>query len=887
MAIFGKLGWGVATWGAVPAGQRGEDIESPSSGHEDGTPQVGRGSYAEDVYLSASEFRKSVFFGADGTPVTAAQARAFIAAHSTPAAALGGSAVYSMTLKAKSWASHMTEFVRDYLNGVNGISGTIKIWYRVTRDFPVLIKIWVKGIQDLGTALYPTRIRDFPALFVAVPPEDILAALQSVPPANLPSYTLAIPPVNLGARGGGHFPAYLLAFVSVTQPEDFPAYIIGGYSGLLDLGATLSQTGAFVGMAGFMKVLLPAAGNLTAQLKTIGVALGNLPASMQPIHLADLAATLVTERVYDLCALILGVNTNVVANITAIITSLQSGQVDLPVEMLRAMQGGITSMMADILARISREDLTAFIRGFISSTVDLSAQVTSVAPFININKVVLSLLPLIDLDAFIIQRGGFSPVRATITARHHASTYTASDAGFTTIASSYRFYLGTTRGLFSPPGATPIIKVTSYSNVASLPDLHATVTGNHVSNLGASISYYPYVGMGAYISPTTADRLRDFNALVYGYRATDITASLSVSGGYTALPATLIVAGASAGLGAILIPYIDTLALSVVSISTVPVANLGALINYGSLVPCSPTTMLASMGAFIRPAARGIFGAGYSLGATINALSATSALSGAIIGRKRTRISILSLTFRARTRGSERVRASINPVVPRATDLAVDIRGLLHEVDFPASLTPVRYSPYDAEFTAVENLVNLKTGAMKDVLVSFRSQVSSYVYDEITSAVYSTDRGTWTIDLRTTTPLGSFFDRSPENRKLVLSGIYEFYSLDEAIRGALVMLCERRQQSIGAVLTTRGAVARLVAHVGVVDGDHLSSLPSKLVAVFNSPDLPANINLGPFTSSLSALGAIVTSAYVNRVASLSGYIFGAVSGDIAASIEVA
>jgi hypothetical protein len=216
--------------------------------------------------------------------------------------------------------------------------------------------------------------------------------------------------------------------------------------------------------------------------------------------------------------------------------------------------------------------------------------------------------------------------------------------------------------------------------------------------------------------------------------------------------------------------------------------------------------------------------------------------------------------------------------------MAASITGLLHEFDLPATLTPLVFTPHDVDFTALENVHNLVTGDIKSVLFSFRSQVHFYVFEEVTSAVYATDRGTWAVDLRSLNRDASFFDRSLDNREFVFTDVSEFASLDEAIRSAIVILCERRQNNITASLVPRGAISDLAVQIGITSGDRLLHLPAKLVAVLNSPDLSALINTGQQTSDLLAMSASVTPENVESTGDLLSSIIAKNDTDLLAEI---
>jgi hypothetical protein len=196
----------------------------------------------------------------------------------------------------------------------------------------------------------------------------------------------------------------------------------------------------------------------------------------------------------------------------------------------------------------------------------------------------------------------------------------------------------------------------------------------------------------------------------------------------------------------------------------------------------------------------------------------------------------------------------------------------------------VRYQLHDVDFTATESVANFASGDVKDVLLSFRTQVQSYVYEEVTDSVYATDRGTWAIDLRTLAREASFFDRALDNREYVLDQLQEFYSLDEAIRAAIVILCERRQFHLSASLTVRGAIADMGAQVTAFSTDRVFDLNSKIMPVVNLPDISATINTSTQSSGFAAVAAIVTPSSSQVLTNLQGEIVGDITTNLTAEI---
>lgn len=585
--------------------------------------------------------------------------------------------------------------------------------------------------------------------------------------------------------------------------------------------------------------------------------------------MSDLPASIITQRIREM---------------RAIITGFAPGTSDLPATVARIDSASIDIQAHTIAQFIDLTNLAAQLRIIQLGGTDVPSSLTAVAPFYNINKVPFQLVPLANLDADLTQTGGFLPMGAIITPVHSVSTGTAADAGFVVTATSYRFYLGTTGGLFIPPQNIPQVRVSTHKNNTNLPDLSATIAAWNQSDLSATISTYPTADLSGTATALGFDHISDISASTAANHIRNLQASLTSVGDFVGLSASVITRGHVGNLGAVIVPFIDPLGLSVIPVSTQPVANLGAIINYGSLVKCAPTSSIKSLAAYIKPLVTGTVDNMANLSAEITSSLVALDLPTTIEGKKITRIRTLNLTFTAKIRESAALRGSIIPIAHTYSDLASSITGLLHEVDLPASLTPIRYKPQDVNYTAVEVVANLTSGTIKDVLLSFRSQVQHYVYEDVTNAVYATDRGTWAVDLRTQETSDNFFDRALNNREYTLDGLQEFYTLDEAIRSAIVILCERRQSNLGATITVRGASSDLGAQVGAFNLERVVDLPAAIMPVLNLPDISATINTGKQSSSFVAMVGIITPSNARALGDISGSIFGDVEIDLSAEI---
>lgn len=873
MAGFGKRPWGSSPFGSLLSGITGvPETKTPTDSVTQGTAG-GTGTSGAEAVLSLTDFENAVFTGDPGTTVNPQHVAAYVKSFGP---VFGTSVSYASVLKAKSWTNVASYVAYD--------PGTITA---PPVDLPVIIKAAGQGLKDLSAhvfafggantgdpvdlpaSLQPHYLEDMPAIMAVIDAVNLPTSLITIPGVNLPTRADPIPGVNLGATGGGHFPEDFPASAGAVPPVDLPVYIRGGFSDVANLLASVVQVGGFSDLGVILSIALPDIKNLEAKIGVIGQGTKELPAQLQPIHESDLPATIITQRIREM---------------RAIITGFAPGTSDLSASLARISSASIDMQAHTIAQFIDLVDLAGKVRIVQLGGNDVPSSLTAVAPFYNINKVPLQLVPLTNLDAVLTQHGGFLPMSAIITPVHSVSTGTAADSGFVVTASSYRFYLGTTGGLFIPPQIIPQVRVSTYTNNTNHPDLHATIAAWNQTSLSASISTYPSKDLSGTMGALGFDRIADFPALISGNNVRNLQASLTTVGGFIGLSATVTTLGHVGNLGGTIIPFIDPLALSIVSVSTQPIFDLGAIINYDSFVRCAPTSFISHVSAYIKPLVTGTPNNQLDMSAEILSRLAALDMSATIEGKKITRIRILNLTFTAKIRESALMRGNVTPLHHVYSDMATSITGLLHEVDLPATLAVVRYAPSDINFTAVEVVGNLITAEIKDVLISFRSQVTHYVYEDITNAVYATDRGTWAIDVRTLATTDNFFDRALNNREYTLEGLQEFYSLDEAIRSAVVILCERRQVGLGATLTVRGAAADVGAQVGAFSLERVVDIPTKIMPVAHLPDITATINAGIQSSAFTTMAAVVVPNNTEVLENLPGDIFGDIPFNLGAEI---
>lgn len=870
MSRFGKRPWGASPFGSTPTRVTGTPlIKDPVQDPIFGQPVD---SSAVEAVLSLTEFETAIFSGNPQLTVNTHHVSAYVGSFFPKQ---GTHAAPIQVHVAKTWSDIATyqAYTPTITSATSDLGAIVQVSIKASADVSAYLfafgAVFTGDPVNLPATLQPITIEDFPAILAAIDAANLLGSIESIPGVNLPSVIESIPGIDLPATGGGHFPEDIPAMAAAVEPVQLPVFLRAGYSDVADISASLSGQGRIDDFRAHLKVFLLGSADLLAKIRVTGKSTLDMQATLQPYREVNLPASIITQRIRDVRAIILGFSPDTL---------------DLPASIARIDSASFDVSGYVVAQFIALVDIAGKLRAVQLGGNDVPSSLTAVLPFFNISTVPLQFIPLTDMDATLTQTGGHLSLRAGLTPVHRVSTGEADDAGFITTASSYKFYLGTTSGLFIPAQVVPQVVVTAYINKYSRPDLHASITGWNETDLSASLSVYPFSGLPAMLVGIGLDHLSDVVAAIHAVHTGDLQASLSVSGGLTNIQATLSPTGVINDFGATLIPFVDPLSMSVISVSTQPIYDLGASINYDSFVKCSPTSVVSELSAYIKPIITGTADNMSDMSAEILSSLAALDMSASIIGRKRTRIRILDLTFTAKNRGTETIRASITPEAHEFGNLTAQVVGLLHEADLPATILPVRYALNDSSFTAIEKVLNLSTGEIKDVLVSFRSQVQHYVYEDVTDAVYATDRGTWAIDLRTLMQGSDFFNRSLNNREQVVDSLQEYYSLDEAIRAGVVILCERRQAGLTASLTVRGAVADLGAQAIAYSLDNVSSLPAKIMPVVNLPDLGATINIGSQMSDLFQLSATLTPGSLAVVGDIIGSIIGDVTDDLTAEI---
>lgn len=836
---------------------------------------------------------------------------------SIPSSILVSSEVYPNIIQglfSKDWLRAPIVFLRDFIADTTNLAARISGFLDVYEE-------------DLPGLLFPVHERDLPASTFGYPPEDITAFISITSAPNLTAYLQTIPGKDLPAFAGAHPPEDITAHIAPYLPVNLTAFLHPVKSTVANLSASLQQIGGFKDLSFFSR----AAYRETTDLKTKLIVRTpvNLTAYLHGFDVFDLPADIITQRIKDMRAIIRGWVRESEEQLRGIIRITFSQSENLPVEALKAVVSTNTSdnpfnldrvqtsffgnnflfgtkrggafkftlqpvfgdfpdLHGSIFAKIlAISDFFAVIRATFPGTGDIGSSTVAVTPSININKIGLSLRPLKNLNASIIQRGGFIGLNTIVTGVVKASTYTSEDSGFSTSATSYKFLLGTSGGLVIPSKNVPTIIITSHFNNASLPDLNGTISGWVVSNLSAYIKEYEFLALPSSLNAIDISHISALSAHIAPFRETNLSASITQAGQFQSLASSINVSGGVSDLNTFIHPYINPLAYNVVPISTKPFQDLSAIINYESYVRCAVRSQALNLSAFVKVVSGNTEDTKVNLTAYLNALSLVLDLAAEVEPRKRTRIRTLTLNFRTGIRSSKGISAVVVPSRSTQSSLLTSIIGLSHTKDLASSINVVRYGIVDPPVTLSETVIKLDNPDYSSkIMVAFRSQVSSYVFEELSSKVYTTDKGTWALDMRTANTQSGFFDLATSNSVLKMEDITEYKTLDEAIRAGIVILTERRRYDIPASISAAGQIGDLKVAIGVTSSDLLKDLKSSVTTVENLPDLAAAINTGLQSSSFNVLGGLIKPENTKVSGDMGASIDGSIINDLPASLTV-
>ena len=510
MAGFGKRPWGVSPFGSILFGITGTPEEKVPTGSVTKGAPAGTGASGPEVVISLSEFENAIFNSTSGETINPQHISAYVKSFDP---ALGSAEVINKILKTKTWSSSDSYVAYDqgFLPDTADLGVVVKAAGRVTSDLSAHIfsfgSIFTGIPVDVQATLQPHNLEDLQAIVATIDAVNLPAQVESIPGINLPGQADPVASINLGATSGAHPPEDVAAYIASVFPVDMEVFIRGGFSDTLQLAASIVQSGQVGDMQAVVTVASTTVKDIIGSLRVIGRGVNDLPAQVQPHRLVDLPASIITQRIRDVRAIITGVS-QIHSDLHASIARIDSASFDII--------GHIAAKFIDIV------DVTAALHVVGLGGTDIPSSLTSVAPFININSVILKLVPLINLDADLTSFGGFLETRASITPVHTTSTETAEDSGFLTTASSYRLYLGTTRGFFVPPQNIPKIVTTTHSNEHDLPDLHATIAAWNQADLSAAISVYPSTDVPATLYSLDLDHLSNLSAGIGVYWPKDV-----------------------------------------------------------------------------------------------------------------------------------------------------------------------------------------------------------------------------------------------------------------------------------------------------------------------------------------------------------------------------
>jgi hypothetical protein len=378
---------------------------------------------------------------------------------------------------------------------------TMEIFAQKFRESEIrgIITGWVREVPfDLQSILNPFHTSDIDGSVYGIPGEDIFGELNTVPYVPLGGSLQTIPYVALYASAGGHLPALLGASIGGHLPVDLPAFLRSTISATADLGASITRIGYFEHLPAYIHGLTRG----TSDLRSILIVrmTPDLFASINGSVIADIAASLTTQREKSIIGVINGWRRQVPADITAVIRRQDSATKDLPVYPLRAVISTHTSDKPPnlhkpahlfpnnkyVFGSRSRGLYVLILEPIFGRFPDLHAQLNALpylhfdlGAYLNINKCNIQLIPSSIIYASIFTSSGYKQITATIKPIFRDSTGTSPGSGYTTVANAYTFYIATNRGFIVPQRIQSTIRVEVYNNSHPRPDLNAYISGHH------------------------------------------------------------------------------------------------------------------------------------------------------------------------------------------------------------------------------------------------------------------------------------------------------------------------------------------------------------------------------------------------------------------------
>jgi hypothetical protein len=770
--------------------------------------------------------------------------------------------------------------------------------------------------EDINANITSTYTKDITGILTTIPYVVLNGILVTIPYKDLPTTVMPVPPKDMYAFGGGHYPKDLGASLEVKQPIPLYALIRAGDTSVSDVTANITSSGAWSIIEAHVKALTAASLDLPVNIicripvdfraYLTGWATLGISASIVGVYSSDIGGWITPwyrENEKDMVSFVRaswGGVSDIPTHIYGWISTHTSdkptnfyllrrfpnrfliGQPKgLSVLKIEIVWGDFPDLHASIIGDpFYVKDLLAYILPTTRPNVDLDADIKAVTQTIHITKIPLNIVNLSDLSVYISAFSGYLPMSANIRGVAEVHTTTAANSGWVYTSSSVRFYLGTNLGLAIPPRRESAIRPSLFINTSPIPDLWAYIFGWEVFDIGASISVQPYIVITGSIIAQDTTHLSSITAYITSTYTRDIAATITGLGSYASISADISSAGGALDLAATIKPYLKILGFRLIAIETQPFLDLRAILN--PIFSCGGESTYSNISAFIRACS-----SSSSLGnlyASIYPTTDRLDISASITGRLLTKIKLISFSFRTKTRLSSVITSLITGVGLGTNNLTASIKGIPHEFDISASITAVRYrlstmDPIGLIPVYKENgqLVTL----YKELLLSFSSQVSEYVYDTIDSAVYEIGDGRWVLNLEEFTDVDGFYDRNENDRNKYIDGITEYDSVDEAIREAIRILTEMYRSDITASIVSVGGYLGLKAEIEGLYADRVSDLPASLMVVSNIPDLYASISA---FSGYRPFSAYII-GYASESLDLNTSIYGVVYTSIGASIQ--
>ena len=405
--------------------------------------------------------------------------------------------------------------------------------------------------------------------------------------------------------------------------------------------------------------------------------------------------------------------------------------------------------------------------------------------------------------------------------------------------------------IFNP--ITSVDTFLTFINNHLRPDLRAVVHGWDTAELYASIVPSLQKDLGATLGVFDASHMSNLPALLQSYVLSDITSTITSTGYFSDVSATITTQYVAVSMPARINAYVGVSSREVLTVHTKPFSNLYASINFNESYLCSINSGYKELSSFISAEAAGVS----DISSTITALAETRDITASIAGINRVRIKVLSLFFRARTRDSEGMYAYIRGWSDATqSDLLTTITGLYQAVDLTSSITAVRYKPADVGESEVVNLVNITNPEVEEYAdVLFGAGVDSYIFNPADNKIYSSDLSQWSILIRQIKESDGFFLDAP-GKKVYVRSMEGFDSLDEAIRDSLDRIVNPYSYDLSCSITCTGGFSSLTASVVITSADRVLDLGAKIVES-TIPDISAIITAtGGYSSLYSVIGAV-------------------------------